>query len=248
MDPIGKEKSLKKQVDVIIPARIGSKRLPKKNIKELNGVPAIVRTIRNLKESGIFENIIVSTDSDEVREVCRPEKIICETLRPPELSNDLTPILEVMRYELALNTGSENTDRITACVFPTAFLISPNDYVSSYEQFSHGARDNFLICASSYRHPIERALIKTADGRFAMKNPDFRFTRTQDLPKSYYDLGQFYFARNEIWRFTNDVFAGCDCYFVDSNKVFDIDDEEDWKLAEEQVLINECNKVKKTSS
>lgn len=232
-------------VDAIIPARIGSKRLPKKNIRNLNGVPAIVRTIRNLQESGVFQNIIVSTDSDEIREICKPENIVCDSLRPPELSDDFTTILQVMKFELSLSGDINDPEKVTACIFPTAFLISAEEIIKAHKQFMEGAMNNFLICASSYRHPIERALVKGNDGKFSMQNPEFRLTRTQDLPKSYYDLGQFYFAKNQTWKTADDVFQGCDCYLVEQTSIIDIDDEQDWKLAEDLVLIQEGKKIRK---
>jgi pseudaminic acid cytidylyltransferase len=229
------------KVNAIIPARIGSKRIPKKNIKKLNGKPLILHTIDKMVNSSIFTEIYVSTDSEDIQSLVSSSNVKSGTLRPKNLADDFTPILEVVKYEINSNPQLFSPNSVLACVFPTSVMLKEDDYVAAFEQFTNGPMSNFLISGAKFPHPIERALIRTETGRFKLADSSMKFTRTQDLPEHYYDLGQFYFALAETWLKAEDVFENCDCYLMSASDVVDIDNPADFKLLEERTAVMNQN-------
>lgn len=222
------------EINVIIPARIGSKRIPKKNIKELHGKPIILHTIETIKESEIFSEIYVSTDSVEIQSMVVSNGVRCDKLRPENLADDFTPILDVMKYEIRTNPKIFKPNSVLACVFPTSVLLKSTDYISALEHFCNGSMKNFLISGAKYPHPPQRALIRNSSGGFKLVDPAMKFIRTQDLPEHFYDLGQFYFALTNTWLEADDVFNNCDCYLMSPNQVIDIDNFSDFQSLEER--------------
>ncbi len=221
-------------INVIIPARIGSKRIPKKNIKDLHGKPIILHTIETIKQSEIFSEIYVSTDSFEIQEMVASNGVRCDKLRPENLADDYTSILDVVKYEIRANPKIFRPNSVLACVFPTSVLLQATDYISASEQFLNGSMKNFLISGAKYPHPLQRALIRNSSGGFKLVDPTMKFVRTQDLPEHFYDLGQFYFALTNKWLEADDVFNNCDCYLMSSNQVIDVDDFSDFQSLEER--------------
>jgi pseudaminic acid cytidylyltransferase len=222
----------------ILPARSGSKRIPGKNWKKLNGIPIIIRTISSIQKSNVFDEIYVSTDSAEVRGLVEPLGVKVGDLRPSNLSDDTTPILPVIQFEIKRNGFNLNPDNLITCVFPTAAFLKPDQFKDAYDVYSSKRKSgdmSLLICATKFRHPIDRALEVSENGNLVPVN-EIKFNmKTQDLPDRFYDAGQFYFGSAETWLDSSIKKREFNYILVDESDVFDIDNMSDWNLAEKRM-------------
>lgn len=217
----------------MIPARMGSKRIPNKNIKELNSIPIIVRTLRNMQASKVFDEIIVSTDSETIMEMVIQEGAICDGLRPLNLADDLTPVLPVVHHEINKYNLQKTPHVILGCIFPTSVFLRKEDYEGAFAKFLDSMNPpTFLISASKFVHPIDRAMSINTNGKLVPINIDKFKNRTQDLPVTYYDCGQFYFATVDNWIKRDQDKIALDFIVLNQDRLFDIDTLEDWERAE----------------
>lgn len=211
----------------IIPARGGSKRVPKKNIKLFFGKPLIFYSIDAAKKSGIFEKIYVSTDSKEIAKVAK--EFGAEVLfRPKELADDFTGTTEVVSN--AVKTLQENGEKISSacCIYATAPFLKPLILQEAFKVFKESKKD-YVFSATSFAYPIFRALKKNCEMFF----PDFRSSRSQDLEEAYHDAGQFYFGKSKAWVEKRAIFTNSSKMFkLPRYLVHDIDTLEDWEEAE----------------
>lgn len=218
-------------VVAIIPARAGSKRIPGKNIKDFNGLPMIGWSITAARRSGLFDRILVTTDSEEIVKVAAEFGAECPFRRPPELADDHTPTAPVVRH--ALQWLVDQGEKVTAacCLYATAPFVQAEDLRSGYETLTaQGCGSVFTV--ASYGSPIFRALKLTSDGALTMIHPEYELTRSQDLPEAFFDAGQFYWL--DAPRFLRDARI----YTADARPVIlprwrvqDIDTPEDWTRA-----------------
>ncbi len=182
----------------IIPARGGSKRIPRKNLIPILGVPIIARTIENIRSSGVFAEIIVSTEDEEIAEIAKLYGARAEYRRPQTLSDDFTTTKPVVidaieAYEIS------NPDSLVCVVYATSMLIKPAQYFDSSllaSDLSHGEQ---LLAVKRFTHPVERSFMNSPLGSLEYRWPEFSEKRTQDLPVSFFDCGQFYWARQSTW-------------------------------------------------
>ena len=209
----------------IIPARGGSKRIPKKNIKKFIDKPIIEYSIENAINSNIFDRIIVSTDDAEIFSIS--EKAGADVLfRSEKNSNDHSTTMDVL-VEVMSELSYENI----CCLYPTSSLINYQDLIESFESFKIG-KFNTLVSCVKYSHPIQRAL-ELVDGRLKMINSENINIRTQDLSTSYHDAGQFYWIKDTIIREQGKIFTeNTGYYLLNELNAQDIDNIEDWKIAE----------------
>ena len=211
----------------IIPARGGSKRIPKKNIKLFFGKPLIFYSINAAKKSGVFEKIYVSTDSKEIAKVAK--EFGTEVLfRPKELADDFTGTTEVISN--AVKTLQENGEKISSvcCIYATAPFLKPLILQEAFEIFKESKKD-YVFSTTSFAYPIFRALKKNCEMFF----PDCRNSRSQDLEEAYHDAGQFYFGKSEAWIEKRAIFTSNSKMFkLPRYLVHDIDTLEDWEEAE----------------
>lgn len=183
----------------VIPARGGSKRVPRKNVRLVAGVPMIARTIAIVTASGVADRIVVSTDDEEIAEVARQAGAGVPFMRPQGLADDYTPTAPVIRH--AVQQLEEQGDQgygLILVVYPTAVLLEPADLSDAREALL-AAGTRVVMSVGRYRSPIERAWRVDSSGRGHMPSPEYELSRTQDLPASYFDAGQFYFGRREFW-------------------------------------------------
>ena len=211
----------------ILPARGGSKRIPRKNIRPFAGRPMIAWPIAAARESGLYTRVIVSTDDDEIAEIARAEGAEVPFRRPPALSGDHTGTLPVIAHAVeALGATGPVT-----CIYPSAPFVQPSDLIRAHDLLSEGVE--YVVPVASFGHPIERALRQTADGMLTMDDPERARTRTQDLPPAYHDAGQFYIGPAETFLAGRPILASRTRGFVLPRwRVVDIDTEEDWQQAE----------------
>jgi pseudaminic acid cytidylyltransferase len=226
----------------IIPARGGSKRIPRKNIKLFHGRPIISYSIQAALGCGVFDRVIVSTDDDEIARVAKAQGAEVPFLRPDSLSQDNTPTAPVITHaDRYLQENGVTADRL-CCIYATAPFIRA-EYLRQGEKTlrSHGV--GAVISVTSFAFPIFRALKLDADDRMTMFWPENEMRRSQDLPEAYHDAGQFYwldapsFRENERLYATNMMPVIIPRYLVQ-----DIDTLEDWLRAEAMyVAVNAAN-------
>lgn len=216
----------------IIPARGGSKRIPGKNIKSFAGRPMIAHSIEAARQTGLFDRIIVSTDSEEIAMVARQFGAETPFVRPAALADDFTPTAEVILHALDWLASHDRPVAHACCLYATAPFVQPRFLRQGFDTLlQSGAASVFTV--TTYPASIHRALKIEADGRLAMFWPEYELTRSQDLPEAYLDAGQFY------WLDARRFLAEKKIYSVDARPVImprylvqDIDTPEDWLTAE----------------
>lgn len=217
----------------IIPARGGSQRIPRKNIKDFCGKPMISRSIEAALESGCFDRVVVSTDDTEIAEVARQYGAEIPFMRPAELSDDFTGTQPVIAHAInTLQAESEQPITLACCIYATAPFIQAEDLRAGMKQLQEQQAD-FAFSVTSYAFPIQRALRITPNQRVAMFNPEHFQTRSQDLEEAWHDAGQFYWGTSEAWLSGQPIFGTHATPIVlPRHRVQDIDTPEDWDRAE----------------
>jgi N-acylneuraminate cytidylyltransferase len=216
----------------IIPARGGSKRIPRKNIRSFAGEPIITWPIKAALSSGLFDQVVVSTDDAEIAEVARAAGALVPFTRPENLSDDYADTKSVIRHaisELELETEPEVQ---VCCIYPTSVFVDGQVLKEGLEKLnSSGCR--FVLSITSIDPNVYRSFSKAADDRITMLFPENYAKRTQDLPSLYCDAAQFYWATVSAWQSDLSIFgANSIGVFLDSSRVQDIDTEPQWLAAE----------------
>ncbi len=215
----------------IIPARGGSKRIPRKNIMLVDGVPMIARAIATAKNTGIFSRVIVSTDDEEILEISRKFGAEVPKLRSKELSDDFANTYDVMADVLSDSwLGSAIPDYV-CCIYPSSILVKESHLIFAYEMLLE-ARCSYVFPIQEYSPPIQRGLNLEKDGRVKMIEPENLLIRTQDLRSTYHDTGQFYWGKSEAWKRKESIFGGDSKGLVcKPHEFIDVDTLEDLNLA-----------------
>lgn len=216
----------------VIPARGGSKRIPRKNIREFAGKPIIAHSIDCALRSGLFERVIVSTDDAEISAVARRFGAEVPFVRPAELSDDHTGTAEVIAHSIrfVLDEGSKVSS--ACCIYPTAPFLQSDDLVRGFEMLESGGLQ-FVFAATTFAYPIFRSFRREPNGGLAMLFPEHLNTRSQDLPEVLHDAGQFYWGTKDAWLSYTNIFGELSSVVsIPRWRVQDIDTEEDWIRAE----------------
>lgn len=217
----------------IIPARGGSKRIPRKNIRSMAGAPLIGRTIETARQSGLFERIVVSTDDNEIAEVSQAFGAEVPFMRPAELADDQCPTRPVIAHAIRFLLTGPTVDFSASCVlYPAAVLAVPNDLRAALDVFRTSKVDQ-VFSAARFPAPIQRAWFIDAEGQAVLREPENFNRRSQDLRETFYDAGQFYWSTNDYWLSNRPEDTYCRrLYELPRDRVCDIDTEEDWNFAE----------------
>jgi pseudaminic acid cytidylyltransferase len=216
----------------IIPARGGSKRIPGKNIRLFAGKPIIAYSIEAAKASGVFDRIIVSTDSDEIAKVAMDCGAEIPFMRPEELADDHTPTAPVIANAIHWFQDSGHSPEFVCCIYATAPFVKPEFIKQGYDTIiKYNVTSVFSI--TTFPFPIFRSLRITDSGTLAMFWPEYELTRSQDLPEAYHDAGQFYWLKVDPFlesgkMYTSDAMP----VILPRYLVQDIDTPEDWITAE----------------
>lgn len=216
----------------VVPARGGSKRIPRKNIKEFCGKPMIAWSIKAAKASGCFDRIIVSTDDAEIADVAKRHGAEVPFMRPVDLSGDYAGTLPVIRH--AVDWLQQNGDPVdyACCIYATAPFVSAEDLQAGLALLRQ-ANCSYAFSVTSYAFPIQRAVRITEQGRVAMFQPEYFNTRSQDLEEAWHDAGQFYWGKAQAWRDEQPLFTEQSAPVkLPRHRVQDIDTLEDWARAE----------------
>ena len=216
----------------VIPARGGSKRIPRKNIKEFCGRPMIAWTILAAQESGLFERIIVSTDDEEIAEVAWEWGAETPFVRPPELSDDYAGTTEVIAHATRWLEAQGPVVAAVCCIYATAPLIQAQDLKRGLEVLQSGDWA-YAFSVAEFSPSVYRAFQALPDGGLAMLFPEYFSTRSQDLPVALHDAAQFYWGRPDAWTQGLRIFDRHSMpVAIPRWRVQDIDDMDDWIRAE----------------
>ena len=215
----------------IIPARGGSKRIPRKNIKDFHGKPLIAYSIEVALASKLFEKIIVTTDDEEIASIAKEYGAEVPFLRPKELSDDFIGTEDVINHTLKyLENHGEMYDYVCT-IYATAPLLQEKFLIEGFEKLKNSTAVN-AFSSTSMPFPIQRTFKVKDNGRCEMFTPEYYNTRSQDLEEAYQDAGQFYWRR--LNNDSKEMMFGKDSIpiILPRYLVQDIDTLEDWKRAE----------------
>jgi pseudaminic acid cytidylyltransferase len=228
----GQRRAGKNKMNIaIIPARGGSKRIPRKNIKVFAGKPIIAYALEVAMRSKLFDHIIVSTEDQKIRNVAKQLGAEVPFYRPKKLSDDYTGTVPVIRHAIqeceALGWKSANV----CCIYPCNPLLSIRSLLEGYKNLKKYPA-KYVFPVAEFDSPIQRAIHRSASGLSRPFWPENAFKRTQDLTGACYDAGQFYWARSKTWKSKLNIHANSVTFIIPKCKVADIDTTEDWGLAE----------------
>lgn len=216
----------------IIPARGGSKRIPKKNSKVFFGKPIIAYSIETALKSGLFDEVMVSTDSDEIALIAGKYGAKTPFKRSDKNADDYATTMDVIQEVIATYTDLNRHFNRVCCLYPCAPFVTSVDLKKAYDLM---ISENFdSVCTLvEYGHPIQRAIQIVDSGRIEMIQPENKNIRSQDLTKSFHDGGQFYWFNSTKLIKKNTVFTeNTGAIVIEANRIQDIDTLVDWKLAE----------------
>jgi pseudaminic acid cytidylyltransferase len=217
----------------IIPARGGSKRIPRKNIKAFCGKPIIAYSIQAALSSGVFDKVIVTTDDAEIGDVARLYGAETPFVRPANLANDHATTVPVIKHAIDWVNASVGRVDFACCIYATAPFVQSRDLAASYKKLIDEGVDGYVFSACTFPFPIQRAFKVKADGYVEMFEPRNYNTRSQDLEHAYQDAGQFYWGSASSYM-QEKIFFSTDskAYVLPRHRVQDIDSAEDWTRAE----------------
>lgn len=216
----------------IVPARGGSQRIPRKNIRPFAGRPMLAWPIAAARESGCFDEIMVSTEDAEIAEVACAAGATVPFFRSAENANDTATLADVLLEVLDAYAAAGRVVETFCCLLATAPFVTP-ERLREGRALLDGSTAGSVVPVCRFASPIQRALRRTPEGRLVMFAPENYATRSQDLEPAFHDAGQFYWVRTAALRaerrlFTSDTLA----LELPASEVQDIDTEEDWRVAE----------------
>jgi len=227
----------------VIPARGGSNRIPRKNIKNFRGKPIIAWSIEAALKSGCFDCVAVSTDDEEIADIARRYGAKVPFLRPAELSDDYTGTIPVIAHAIDwYRQHGEKPDEV-CCIYATAPFISHEQILLGLKLLQEGDW-SYVFSATTFASPIMRAFEKKADNGLKMFFPVVFQTRSQDLTEAMHDAGQIYWGRSDAWRENKKIFDSWSTVIrLPRWQVQDIDTLEDWTMAELLHVLIEQHKT-----
>lgn len=216
----------------VIPARGGSKRIPRKNIRPFGGKPMIAHSISAALGAGVFDAVIVSTDDAEIAAVARAHGAEVPFLRPAELSDDHATSIAVIAHATRWLQQAGRAPSDVCCLYATAPFVRPDDLRAGLSMLRDTGAE-FVFPVTTFGFPIQRALVRTETGSVTMLHPEHEITRSQDLPEYVHDAGQFYWGRAQAWLDGLPIYAAHSrTILMPRHRVQDIDTPEDWTRAE----------------
>lgn len=226
----------------VIPARGGSKRIHKKNIKQFCGKPLIVWSIEKAIESGCFDRIIVSTDDIEIANIAKNNGAEAPFIRPKELSDDYKSTNEVISHAIKFQIKNFKRPSLVCCVYPTAPFVQTKDLKHGLEILKNNKVD-YVFSVTTFAYPIQRSFRMTKDQKIEMFWPEYLYSRSQDLEEAWHDAGQFYWGIADSWLENKPIISkNAKVIHLPRYRVQDIDTYEDWERAEWMFKV--INKLK----
>jgi pseudaminic acid cytidylyltransferase len=217
----------------LIPARGGSKRIPRKNVRPFNGKPIIAYSIAAALDSGCVDRVVVSTDDPEIADVARAHGAETPFVRPPELSDDHTHIGKVLAHAIRWFLDRNQPPDLVCCLFATAPFLEPGTLREACDRLRSAPDKLFSFGVARFSFPIQRAVRMLPGGGVAPFQPECMGMRSQDLEDAYHDAGQFFWARPHAILAGKSIFSPQSIpILIPSHRVQDIDTPEDWLRAE----------------
>ena len=228
----------------IIPARGGSKRIKKKNIRSFCGQPIIAYSIQQAIKSGVFDRIIVSTDDDDIATVAKTYGAEVPSIRPKNLSGDIVGAIDAVNHASNWLEGNGGAVDYVCCIYPTAPFVRAVDIKEGLELLVDSAK-LFAFTVTTFPFPIQRALRLNKNLQLEAFWPDNIEKRSQDLEEAYHDAGQFYWGKAVSFLEKEPIFAKHSFPIIlPRDIVQDIDTEEDWSCAELMFMAHKSLKNK----
>lgn len=216
----------------VIPARGGSKRIPRKNIRTFAGRPILSWPVKAALDSGLFSTVMVSTDDGEIAGIAREAGAEIPFMRDAKTADDHATLMDVLAEVVGRYGDQGQSFDAVCCILPTAMLISVEALRRGHEMFAAGDYDS-VFPVVPFAAPIQRALRRDEAGTVSMFQPEHYQSRSQDLEPAYHDAGQFYWMSGQACLDRTPIFSGrAGSFVMDETEVQDIDTETDWKLAE----------------
>jgi N-acylneuraminate cytidylyltransferase len=215
----------------MIPARGGSKRIPRKNIKVFCGQPIIAYPIKAALDAQIFDKVIVSTDDAEIAELSKNLGAEVPFMRPPELSDDYATTHQVINHTLTWLSQNSVRPKTLCCIYPAAPFVTSNMLKNAHEKLIESNHD-YVFPVVEFESAVQRALKINPNNSLEPVFPEYQNTRTQDLQAFYHDAGQFYFGKSTAFLANLSIFSNASPIIMSRNHVQDIDNPEDWDRAE----------------
>lgn len=217
----------------IIPARGGSKRIPHKNVKPFMGKPILAYSIENALLTGLFDEVMVSTDDPEIVEVAKQYGASVPFIRSEKTSNDFATLADVLHEVLSMYDSQGKSFDNICCLLATCPLVKSSYISEAYEKLLNS---DFISVYPivQFSYPILRSLKMDITGEVTMNWPEYMKTRSQDLTPAYHDSGTFYWHKVKPWAAGERKSCGI---VIEENLVQDIDTEQDWKIAEMKYRI-----------
>jgi len=216
----------------VIPARGGSKRIPRKNIKPFNGKPMIAYAIEAAINCGLFDHVIVSTDDSEIAETAKACGAETPFIRPRELADDHTPTIPVIAHAVNACAGLGWTFNHVCCIYPSVPVLQQADLKIAFQLLHEFPDTEFSFPVTEFPSAIQRALRLGSSGRTSSFYPENEKVRSQDLEPAYHDAGQFYWGSSAAWLNGVSIHNKGIGLVIPKWRVVDIDTPDDWVRAE----------------
>lgn len=223
----------------IIPARGGSKRIPRKNVKPFLGKPMLAYSLEVALQTGLFDEVMVSTDDEEIAEVARQYGAKVPFMRSTETANDYATTGDVLKEVISKYQEQGQEFDYFCCFYATAPLVQSQDIIAAFERLQQ-SDFTCVYPVVQFSYPIWRCLDLAEDGTMTRHWPEFENSRSQDLPKEYHDTGTFYWYKTREWLSGNIRVGGIE---VPETTIQDIDTETDWRLAEMKYQLMHNNEA-----
>lgn len=216
----------------IIPARGGSKRIPRKNIRDFGGKPMIAWSIEAAFKSGVFDEVIVSTDCPEIAEVSRAYGATVPFLRPEEHAGDTSALMPVLRLHLDALKDEGRPFDFAFCIYATAPFLEAQRLTAAAQLLWNSSSD-FVLAVSPFEYPVQRCLKLDESGSLSFAHPEYALTHSQNLEPRFHDAGQFFGGRSgAVYKHDAVLFADCLPLSIPRDESVDIDTPDDWRFAE----------------
>lgn len=216
----------------IITARGGSKRIPKKNIKNFMGKPMLAYAIEAAKNSGIFDEIMVSTDTEEIADISKKYGAKVPFLRSEATSNDFASTYDVLEEVITKYLEQGDIFDNLCCIYPCVPFLTGEDLTAAWKKFENSNFDT-LVPVVKFSFPIQRAFRVDTENYLKYREPENSLKRSQDLEPMYHDVGMFYFSNIKEMLKNKSLVGNSATYIeMDESKIQDIDNYSDWEMAE----------------
>ena len=215
----------------IIPARGGSKRIPRKNIREFAGKPMIAYAITAAKQAGLFQHVIVSTDDQHIAGQAEEWGAEIPFMRPEGLADEYTATVPVIAHAITECKAQGESANYVCCIYPAVPFLEVDDLLNAF-QLLQQQQAEFCLAVTEFPSAVQRALKRDQHGKLEPFHAEYELTRTQDLEPAYFDAGQFYWGKADGWLRNPNIHSQGIGYVIPNWRVVDIDTYADWTRAE----------------